>query len=105
MKNLIKILITTLLITSSIHAASGQEIFDSKCSVCHGMDGDASASGKSGKIRELDAHAIEEYLLTFRNMLTSNDDKFTNVMRSITSNLTKDDIREVSKYVATLKDN
>lgn len=103
MKNLIKILITMLIITSSIYASTGEEIFESKCSICHGLDGTSSASGKSGKIRDLDSHVIEEYLLTFRNMVHS-DDKFANVMRSITSNLSRDDIREVSKYVSKLKE-
>jgi len=95
-----KILLISALLTSSLIAANGANIYK-KCSKCHGENGKHKAFGKSSKIAGSKTEQTISVLNIFKNM--SKYDKFAKVMNKQVSKLSDEEIRAVAEYISKLR--
>jgi cytochrome c6 len=105
MKNLLKAVLTVLafalMFSTWSFADGGADTFKAKCAMCHGADGKGDTSmGKSMKLRDLgsaDVQAQSDADLT--GIITNGKGK----MPKYDGKLTADQIKDVVKYIRTLK--
>jgi mono/diheme cytochrome c family protein len=104
MKNLMKAVLTVLaftLVFSTWSLADGGADFKAKCAMCHGPDGKGDTSmGKTLKLRDLGSAEVQSQSdADLTGIITSGKGK----MPKYDGKLTADQIKDVVKYVRTLK--
>ncbi len=107
MKNLLikaslVLLLAALVVPASTFAAdAGADLFGTKCAACHGKDGAGQTPmGKNLKLRDLGSADVQKQTDA---ELTTIIEKGKGKMPSYTGKLTADQIKEVVKYIRTLK--
>jgi len=105
MKNLMKAVLTVLaftLVFSTWSLADGDaDTFKGKCAMCHGADGKGDTSmGKTLKLRDLGSADVQKQSdADLSGIITNGKGK----MPKYDGKLTADQIKDVVKYIRTLK--
>lgn len=105
MNNLTKAVLTvlafTLVFSTWSLADSGADTYKAKCAMCHGADGKGDTSmGKMMKIRDLGSAEVQSQSdADLTNIITNGKGK----MPKYDGKLTADQIKDVVKYIRTLK--
>ena len=105
MKNLMKAVLTvlafTLVFSTWSLADGGADTFKGKCAMCHGADGKGDTSmGKTLKLRDLGSADVQRQSdADLTGIITNGKGK----MPKYDGKLTADQIKEVVKYIRTLK--
>jgi mono/diheme cytochrome c family protein len=105
MKNLTKAVLTvlafTLVFSTWSFADGGADTFKAKCAMCHGPDGKGDTSmGKTMKLRDLGSADVQgQSDADLTGIITNGKGK----MPKYDGKLTADQIKDVVKYVRTLK--
>jgi len=105
MKNLAMAVLTvvafTLVFTTWSLADGGADTFKAKCAMCHGPDGKGETSmGKTMKLRDLGSADVQSQSdADLTNIITNGKGK----MPKYDGKLTADQIKDVVKYIRTLK--
>jgi mono/diheme cytochrome c family protein len=95
------VLAFTLVFTTWSLADSGADTFKAKCAMCHGPDGKGDTSmGKTLKLRDLGSADVQgQSDADLTNIITNGKGK----MPKYDGKLTADQIKDVVKYIRTLK--
>lgn len=96
-----KYLLVLILGVTSLIAADGKALA-SKCIACHGGAFEKQALGKSVVVKGQKAEAIEKSLLAYKEGKL-NKFGMGPLMRGQTASLSKEDIKILSVYIASLK--
>lgn len=100
-----KLLILIAILSQTVMAADleiGKEKFNSNCTACHGANGERKALGISQVIAEIGDPKIVEGLL--RNIIDNGKESGKNMaMVNAVSNLSDEEVMNLSAYIATLK--
>jgi len=105
MKNLMKAVLTVLAFTVVFStwslADGGADTFKGKCAMCHGADGKGDTSmGKTLKLRDLGSADVQKQSdADLSGIITNGKGK----MPKYDGKLTADQIKDVVKYIRTLK--
>jgi cytochrome c6 len=105
MKNLMKAVITVLAIALMFStwsfADGGADTFKAKCAMCHGADGKGDTGmGKSLKLRDLGSADVQgQSDADLTGIITNGKGK----MPKYDGKLTADQVKDVVKYIRTLK--
>lgn len=104
MKNLTMAVLTVVaftLVFSTWSFADGAADFKAKCAMCHGPDGKGETSmGKTMKLRDLGSADVQSQSdADLTNIITNGKGK----MPKYDGKLTADQIKDVVKYIRTLK--
>ena len=96
------LLLTSALVTSAFgFAQDAATLYKSKCAVCHGPDGDgATAMGKKLGVRDFHSPEVTKLRDTELFDITQ---KGKDKMPAYDKKLTDDQIKELVKYIRTLK--
>jgi len=101
------LLLTVLLASVSLMAASGEKLYKQKCALCHGAK--AMESPKDG-VPALAGRDVTELALTIRayrdqdsRVGTYTMHKDSRIMYDATSSLSRDKIVALAKYISALK--
>jgi mono/diheme cytochrome c family protein len=82
--------------------ADGKNIYQNKCSFCHGQNAELAGSGTSKAPSSLSEEQINDALISYQR-----DEDFGGSMRIImsqyTNTLSKDEMKAVAKYIKSLK--
>lgn len=89
------------LVTTKALAAGGEDLFKSKCAMCHGADGSGNTMmGKKYNIKDLRSEEVQKMTdAQLEEIITKGKDK----MPAYEGKLTKDQISDLVKYIRTLK--
>ena len=87
---------------TSLMAADGAAVFNTKCSSCHGKNAELKAMNKSAVIQGEDAAVTVEKLKGYKDG-SLNQYGLGNVMKGIAGGLSDEDMQAVADYIATLK--
>jgi cytochrome c553 len=96
-----KYILVLLLGLSSLMAADGKTL-SNKCVACHGASFEKQALGKSAIVKGQKAEVIEKKLIGYKAG-TLNQFGMGAIMKAQTSTLSKEDMKTVSKYIASIK--
>ena len=95
-----KIILTlTIGAISSLIASDSAALFK-KCTACHGEKAEKKALGRSDIIKNWSANKIEKRLIFFRDKKVDADEV---VMKNQVKNFSDKDIKEIAKYISSLK--
>lgn len=97
-----KIILLLLVTVSMIYARSTSFIIENICSSCHGINMDKSCFGVSEKPNELSSSYIKEALTKYRAGKKS-DYRNGETMKTQTSSLSDNEIKELSIYIKSLR--
>jgi len=95
-----KIILSTIIL-SSLSFSDGSVTF-SKCVGCHGQNGEKKALGKPTVLIGVSSEDTEKKLLAYKDG-SLNKYGMGALMKGQVTNLSSDDIKEVSQYISTLK--
>jgi len=93
--------ILSIALLTSFSFSDGSVIF-SKCVGCHGQNGEKGALGKPTVLIGVSAEDTEKKLLAYKDG-SLNKYGMGSLMKGQVTNLSSDDIKEVSQYISTLK--
>jgi mono/diheme cytochrome c family protein len=94
-------LLFALALSSSVLADAGADVYSARCSACHGANGAGDTMlGRNLKIRPLGSSAVQSQSDDELAAIVANG---KNKMPRYSNKLSKDQIREVIKYIRTLK--
>lgn len=90
--------------TMNVSAGTGEEVYKSNCSSCHGASGQGSELIRAPRIAGFSTSYIERQLLNYQKGLrgSSAGDIPGKMMVSVVSNLSTDELTRVSEYVSRL---
>lgn len=97
-----KIILTLFFASMTLLFADGASLYSDRCAVCHGDDGSMSAMRKSRAIAGMDSQQIESDLREYRTGKL-NRYGMAGVMRAQVVSFSDEQIKEVAKYISTLK--
>jgi cytochrome c553 len=80
---------------------AGQDIYESKCQECHGADGISTTDPLTPTLAGQNPFYSIFQMVAYRDGVRSNDEE--EIMRSISAELTKDEIEAVAEYMQNLK--
>jgi len=81
---------------------NGKKIFNSRCIGCHGQKGERKALGQSEVIQNFSEEELISALDGYKNQPA--DDNMEKLMKSQVQKYSDNELRDVAKYVSTLKD-
>lgn len=90
-----------LTFVSSLYAFDGKELFQSRCTSCHGTSGEKKALGTGNILKGQSAAEIEKKLLGYKNGTYGGSKK--NIMKNNADKLSDEEIKKLSEYIGTLK--
>jgi len=94
-------MVLALVLSASAFANSGAETYKARCSACHGKNGAGdSMLGRNLKLRSLASDDVQKHS---DDELAAIISKGKNRMPHFDGKLSKDQIREVVKYIRSLK--
>jgi cytochrome c len=97
-----KIIFIVLALTPILSLADVVDVYNQKCSRCHGIDGNKIALGKSQKISNIESSVIEGDLIAYKNGVL-NKYRMGSLMQRQLADISNEEIKELSDYISTFK--